>query len=500
MSLLDKHKLTKRNSVWYGNLYPAYTVLYGLVSVISIYCIFVNYISRCAGLLNLSNFYIYSAMPLLILVSAFVAYATQTQNKPERYYLLVSIPALTGLSMFLLPGHVPDEGAHIAQVAGLFVRSADGFPIPEALSEANLPSNYEQFYWSFVAAPSWSNQVFYERYLGSYLGHLYLIPAVVLRIGEAVGANELQSLIWARTAHGVLFSAIGFALIRLIPFGKTAFFVFLVNPMLLQQASSCSADAISNLAILSFIVIVLRANVKSVLTARDVITLVACSVLMVISKFAYAPFLLLLLLFVKRISTKRGRLVAYMTSAGVLICITLYFLLFYNGSFMPMAFDLLRKPIEFIKVYLKSVWELGPFWIQSYAGGSLGALSIGVWQPCYWAYIVIQICVLFYNDDKDSISIRLTNSDRFIMCFTALLDFTCILLSMREWSVTVDKRSDIIMGVQGRYLFPIMLMPLFSMLRFNINKSNPCHVLQTVTMILVCILSLDMLVIICFFN
>ena len=71
---------------------------------------------------------------------------------------------------------------------------------------------------------------------------------------------------------------------------------------------------------------------------------------------------------------------------------------------------------------------------------------------------------------------------------------------MREWSVTVDKRSDIIMGVQGRYLFPIMLMPLFSMLRFNINKSNPCHVLHTVTMILVCILSLDMLVIICFFN
>ena len=37
--------------------------------------------------------------------------------------------------------------------------------------------------------------------------------------------------------------------------------------------------------------------------------------------------------------------------------------------------------------------------------------------------------------------------------------------TMRNWTLTVDKREDIIMGVQGRYLFPLVLPVLLNILR-----------------------------------
>lgn len=41
---------------------------------------------------------------------------------------------------------------------------------------------------------------------------------------------------------------------------------------------------------------------------------------------------------------------------------------------MQMGFELLRSPIAFIKVMVKTIWEMGPFWVESFAGYNLGAL------------------------------------------------------------------------------------------------------------------------------
>ncbi len=475
--------------------------IYAVVSVASIYSIYFNYLARCAHVIDFSSFLISASFPLLILLLAVVVFAvSNVHNEPSRIFLLISIPAVTALSMFILPGHVPDEAAHIAQVAGLFSRSPDGFYIPLALSGESLPQTYEQFYIQLISEPNWHNLIFTRQYLSTYLPHLYIIPALALKLGELFSLNELLALIVARLAHGLFFSLVGYYFTKLIPFGRTAFVVFLLNPMLLQQAASCSADAISNIAIIGFIVILLRANAMSAINPQDIVLVLVTAFIMVISKFLYAPFLLLLLLFVKRLKSSLARLGTYLITILLLIIVSIYMVFYYRGSFMHMSFELLRDPLEFIAVYVKSIWELAPFWIQSYAGGTLGALSIGVWQPCYWSYIVIQICVLFYNDDHDSEAIKLSCSDRLIMCITALINFSCILLSMREWSVTVDGRADIIMGVQGRYLFPIVLMPLLSMLRFNTEKPAPHHVLYTVSAILAAILCLDMYSIIQFFN
>ena len=65
-----------------------------------------------------------------------------------------------------------------------------------------------------------------------------------------------------------------------------------------------------------------------------------------------------------------------------------------------------------------------------------------------------------------------------------------IVMTMRNWTLTVDKREDIIMGVQGRYLFPLVLPVLLNILR-PIKSSSEGHVLLGSSLIMSTILFVD---------
>ena len=94
----------------------------------------------------------------------------------------------------------------------------------------------------------------------------------------------------------------------------------------------------------------------------------------------------------------------------------------------------------------------------------------------------MQFVVLFYNDEDNE---RVFDTiDKVVVCVLCFVNFVLIILTMRGWTLTVDKVSDYIMGVQGRYLVPLGLLLLMCVLRPH-KKMSQGGVLVTVACLIV---------------
>lgn len=471
-------------------------VAYFVYAVLSISFTFATTLFYAAHKCGLAPI-VFCIVLLLGLAFFFVGLVNRHANESSILFLLVGVPAGVAFCLYILPGNVPDEYPHVWQVAALFSRSESGFMVPAALNEANTPRSFADMYSLLTSTPNWENTFFCGRCLSSYLPFVYIIASVPMYICRAIGANEYLAFYIARFANLALYLIVASLLIRHAKFGKRLLLVYFLNPMLIQQESSCSGDAIINIVLFAFVVVTFSAYYEKKVSKRLVVCLTVLSVLLCLSKtFAYSPMLLLLLLLIpERVGAwERSRIWAGIIATGAVAAILTVVL--YRGPFMQMGFELLRSPASFIKVMLKTIWEMGPFWVESFAGYNLGALSINVWRPCFWAYLVLLVVVSL--DGKEEHSSPFCSDDRILLWLISVVNIVLICLSMREWTVTVDGRTDIFMGVQGRYFIPLVFLPLFSTLESR--STAVAQFKQTgLAFAMAAIFSIDMLCIIQFF-
>ena len=220
----------------------------------------------------------------------------------------------------------------------------------------------------------------------------------------------------------------------------------------MQQEASVSADSVANIVAILYVAVVVKIYADSLYSYRSLLALILLSVLLLLSKIMFFPLVLLNLIHWKKLKgtgSYKKFISSFFAIAFVSSCA---FVFLYHGSFMPDSFDLMRAPLHWQRFLLSQFGRWGPFWFQSYAGYNLGALSINVWPFCFWLYIILQSVVLFYNDEYNKK--LFCSTDCFVMIAVVFVNFFLIVMTMRNWTLTVDKREDIIMGVQGRYLFP----------------------------------------------
>lgn len=478
--------MLKNNSPISDNLWP-HCFAYFLVSLFSIGLFFAGVVLYSVGIVNIVGLLSFG-IGLVLLLSYAIFLLCDCRFEVYLKFGVIAVPAVISFSLFMLPGCVPDEGPHIWQAAAVLTRGSSGFDVPSAYLEANLPKSYSDVYYSLVFPIDWDEIFLCERYLGSYYLHLYMIPAIVIEAFRLLGLNTLLALFAARVCSGMVFVAAGCLFLHLMPCGKTWFLVFLLNPMLIQQEASCSADSMANVVAIGYFVLVLVIYEKKIYSRKSAVVMIFLSVLLVLSKAMFAPLVLLNLVYLGDMFKPWKLFKIY--SVALVACLLLIAIVttFYTGSFMRDSFELMRDPIHCIAVLLRSIWEVGPFWFESYAGSSLGALSISTWSPAFIFYFMIQAVVLFYNDED--ISVDLNMVQKALFSIVSLANFVLIIISMREWTLSVDHREDIIMGVQGRYLIPLVSPILLSIVRTHPRISNG-KVMSTVCALLIGILALD---------
>lgn len=425
-------------------------------------CLFVAVISFNAVLLYSAHLcgkspLAFSAACAFLVGVFFLVLLRSWRGHPERVFLLVAFPAGLIFAFFLLPNQVPDECWHIYRAFDLKLTGA-GTQVPAILE--SMPTTYAGLQAVMASQSGWGDTVFIGRDLTSYFVHLYVFPSCAIHVCALVGVNPYCAIIVGRIVNGFIFLVVGYWIVKKVPFGKVLVCVYLLNPMMIQQEFSLSADAMVNVVALAFVAYVLYLKFSESVSWSNLVGLFLLLVLTCVSKFAYAPLVLLLLLLVPRVASgKTRRLINCGAVAAVVLAVALV-VAFYNGTTYSSAFELVRDPKEFLSVMLNSTIELGPLWIKEFAGMILGALNITVWEPCFWAYCLILLFSTVFNLGESKSFARWEKV--FVVLLTAFMS-VAILLVFREWTLTVDLRSDVIMGMQGRYLLPFYILPLLAL-------------------------------------
>ena len=82
---------------------------------------------------------------------------------------------------------------------------------------------------------------------------------------------------------------------------------------------------------------------------------------------------------------------------------------------------------------------------------SLSNLDVVIWAPCFWAYALVLLFSLVFNFGEQR---SLNRWEKVGIVALVVFVSIAIVLVFRTWTLEVDKRSDVILGVQGRYFLP----------------------------------------------
>lgn len=440
-----------------------------------------------ADLINKNHLVV--VLPLIVIcIALFVVLLRRWKSYPERVFLILAIPALLFFALFVPPHQVPDEIRHIHRVFDYMLPNG-GTTIPESIvySSETFPRNYAMLYEAIARHSGWGENIFIPDGLSNYALHLYIAAGVVVDLAEVLNLNPFIAICLARITNACIFVVIGYWIIKLVPLGKVVVCIYLLNPMLIQQEASCSADAMVNAIVLLYIAYLF----KLVCTDRpfkfQFALLLLLTFFMCLSKYAYAPLLVLWLLFVNKIRSKKVRVAIYISSCTVIILAAALVIAFYDGETYQASFVLMRNVPEFINVMLNTAYSMTALWVKETFGMILGALNITIWEPCFWAYVLILLFSLVFNLGEKR---GLSRSEKVISVIVTMLVTLPMIIVFREWTLEVDQRSDVIMGVQGRYFLPYLMLPLLCLVTPKSSLIRP-NVLVLYSSVMVFIYLID---------
>lgn len=438
-------------------------ICYAILSLFTITTCFFSLLDAATGILTAAT--IARCILFTGMLCAFGAKLLQENSCcSSKSFLIIGLPALLMFSWFMLPDQVPDEIWHIYRALNIGWCGGPTLDVPDLLTYQQTPTNYLTYRYALQVRDAWSHMHIVDRTLSGYYSHLYLFSGLLAELGKWLNLNPLIVVWMARLGNVCAYLIAGYFTLRIIPIGRTTAFLYLLNPMLLELEASCSADAVLNMVSNLFIAVFLRVLLNPEPSKADFISLGCLYVLTSLSKQAYVLLGGLFLAFVWKHQIRR-RIKAFLAAGIVLslLCVCALILVYPWGvdSELGYAIDLVRQPRLFCSVMIKTIWERLPFWISSFAGGTLGAFTVSTWEPCFWGYLIVIAISIFYNEGD---ACQLLKQQKLYLTLLSLFLILVLTLPFRAWSIKVDGRSDIIQGVQGRYYLPFMLLPLIGLI------------------------------------
>lgn len=383
----------------------------------------------------------------------------------ERVFALVAPPLLFLFVFIMIPFAVPDESTHINRVfdnkSGVSV-----LMVPAQLLDAFEWITSYQSLWDFLNIPFDYSLVKETDYVASgYSVICYAVPSLFVSIGVAFGLNAYWLIYLARLVNAVLYLVAGWWMLKRCPVAKPFLLVFLLNPMLLQQEASCSADVLCNIGILCFVVqtLYMKYELKRI-TMPNLCVLAFFAFLVVACKFVYAPLCLISLVLLPLIGNRRVKigvvlLVPVLVLIGVLVLLAsgysrALFHLFEWSSWSTFASSLCLTLKEQSGILL---WQfMGGNLGWPYMNSNFAPTSIPV--PYAWlGYSAVFAGSLFIcSRGVDGSS--LSAADRALAAVLGVVEIIILFFALWQGSGT----SEAVTWHQGRYFIPPALVLAFA--------------------------------------
>lgn len=295
----------------------------------------------------------------------------------------------------------------------------------------------------------------------TYTPPLLLPQALVMRyLGRRANLPALPVFYATRLAGLISYLLLAWLAVRLIPAGKWTLAILAVAPMAVFQAATINADTISNGIGLLFISVCLGLRFREQIRWREWGILIGCIFLLLLAKvnLIFLLFLPFLILSPARFKMSGGY--ALLAAAALIL------VLVEVGGWNVLAFShaqsvfpgadpigqikfIAGHPWEFLKTVLQDLWSSK----QAYARQWFGVYGYGYWSVpfiTYLFYSLALVSILFIKTDRGSFSRNL----RLYLGLVFLLGYLATVGALYLSESPVGSTS--ILGVQGRYLIPVM--------------------------------------------
>lgn len=376
---------------------------------------------------NKSEFINYIYFTLAVILTIYIAilfYLTQIKKCKIEKLFLVSALFIGGSYLLLItPYSISDESKHINtayRYSNIFTFSG-GYQTEDGNMLKRI-SDTEVFGLRTSPSISTYNVVishFFDRCNsdemieteGERVGNIcqYIPSAIGITIARILNLGYIPLIYMARLCNFLFFITMAYLAIKNAPFGKLVFFAVAMLPMTLQQAASCSYDAIVNGIAFVFISYCLRVAFSDrKITARDIIILFILGSIFAAAKAGVYIFVCLLIFIIPKNRFKNHK--RYIISIAGIIGAALATLLYFNNVKVTKAVTITSKelanyssqvaypfsylfhnPFAFIKMVYNTIVNQSDFYLSTLIGGELGWYTIPIPLVIVISYIIILI-------------------------------------------------------------------------------------------------------------
>lgn len=443
---------------------------------------------------------VFSVLQTLFVVLLYVWYSVSMRKgtaRVERFFLAALVFAGSSYLFFFPPGSVPDEIYHFnmsyalsnyigfvdSPTSMLAVRGDDVAFFSNALllgtdvSSIRHDALIENFSL-FASDPSYATVPLQSSYdFGANPPQVKIASALGILIAKALGLGSVPLFFMGRVFNFAFFAVLVYFAVRMIPVGKRIMMVVALLPMTLHVAGSYSYDA--GIIGLSFLLTALC--LKAIYGSGQINVglcagIVGVALLLAPCKVLYALIAFLVILVPsERFSTKRNAVLFKLIVLGGAALAVMVFRFAslaqlsgidpsgstlagcdYRGSesghFYTLA-SMLGDPLNTVLIFLRTLDDLGGFYLNTLVGGSLGWFQANLGAPLY-ATIPFGMAVLLSSFRSPEDKRVLPSSHRLlfsaVFCVGVLAVMTSMLLG---WTFDTEI---VIQGVQGRYFLPLL--------------------------------------------
>ena len=427
--------------------------------------------------------YIISVAIAMIFVIASIIWNCK-KGKFEKMIISFLIPIGMAYLFFIAPSYVPDEHAHIWKALeiseGKLVTeiTEDGESkelVPRFFYDNIVPhlQNYGQFNSSSYKETDYNDLVKVENPAQAYPAVLYIFSSIGFFIGKIFGLNGIITIYLARMLNFIVFLILGYWSIKLIPYGKWIVSIILFLPMSLQQAVSISADSFLNAISIFYVCYTMYlCKKKNKINIKSKILYGIMSIIIAISKVVYIPIVGISLLLIenKEISKKEKCTFLSIIIPLSIISGVIWFLIMqsypvldnnlvyneiYNVSMKDQLISIIKNPSLFITV-LNNTFKDGLF-IEGMVGSLMGWLNIEISRVVIIMFVILLALSPFLEENE-------IKNNRKEKIWNLIIFFgTYILIVLAAYLSWTTVGADKVMGVQGRYFLPIIILPLISL-------------------------------------
>ena len=397
-------------------------------------------------------------------------------SKPEIYLIVVLVVFGLGVCFLLPVGGGYDEETHLIRVWEM--SSLTFLPNDNLGNEFPFPAVYWEMSYRRPFIVRAVEADFWEKYGGlslDSLDYIYgdvetrsvyspplLFPqAMVMRyLGRSLQLPALTVFYAIRIAGLLFYLILAWLSVRIIPFGKWILAILAASPVAILQASTVSADAISNGLAFLFIAGTLALAFRKEIHWKEWISFAALFLILFWGKLNIVPLAILPFLLLKPSQFKmRSGYLTLLISSGVLFLLEVAGWNLIAYSRLSTAVEradpigqlsfILANPLQFSAILVNDIWANGfnrlLDWIAIY--------GFAYWPVPIWTYSLYSaglLAAIFLNEKNVGIEKR----TRMVLVIVFVITYLITILSLYISFTPVG--SEVVEGVQGRYFMTVM--------------------------------------------